>query len=163
MKRTLQDITPDIATQKLEALCVKAEHSAGELREKLYKWKISSSDANSILEHLIKNHFVDDSRFAKAYVNDKVVFSKWGRRKIKQGLYQKKISTELINKALAEIDEDLYQSNLKTLLRNKIKASPTLLQSYEGRTKIFRFAVGRGYEADLTAQLLTSILDVSND
>ena len=47
-------------------------------------------DIESILKHLVKEGYVDEGRYARALVHDKVRFAKWGRVKIAQALWQKR-------------------------------------------------------------------------
>ena len=150
-------ITKQQALQKLEAMCARAEHCEGELREKLRKWNISRQDSDEIIDSLRDGRYVDDARFAKAYVRDKLRFNHWGRKKIAMGLYAKRVSKELINEALAEIDQEEYQGILAALLQTKVRQNPELPDSLEGRQKLFRFALSRGFESSLTARIIKNL------
>ena len=72
------------ATAKLAALCAKAEHYTGEMDKKLRQWGISTEDRQTVIDYLVTNHYVDDSRYTEAFVEDKIRFNQWGRRKIEQ-------------------------------------------------------------------------------
>lgn len=152
-------ITFHEAQARLEALCSRAEHSTGELTDRMHRWGISASDAEKIIVSLTRNRFVDDRRFAKAYVTDKIKFARWGKRKIYQGLRMKKIDSSIISETLAEIDDSLYISILESLLRAKIALCPELLESYEGRTRLFRFAASRGFEPQICSKILRIVMD----
>ncbi len=39
--------------------------------EKLSLWNVSVQDANDIMDYLIKEKYIDNSRFARAYCHDK--------------------------------------------------------------------------------------------
>ncbi len=152
-------ITAQEAQAKLEALCVRAEHSTGELAERLRRWGIGPADAEKILISMKAHRFVDDNRFARAYVTDKIKFARWGKRKVYQGLIMKKVAPDIIKEALEEVDADLYASILESLLKAKIRSNPQLMESYEGRTRIFRFAASRGFEPQLCASILKAIIE----
>lgn len=151
-------MTPQQALARLEALCARSEQSSGEVLDKMRRWGITQSDAAKILDSLIARRYVDDARFAAAFVRDKVRFARWGRRKVAQALVQKRVDRDIIAAALEVIDLEEYTESLRHILLSKIKSAPALTESYEGRTKIYRFGVQRGFEPDLTGKLLREIL-----
>lgn len=155
---TKKVLTLSEAQARLEELCVRAERCEYELREKLRRWGVSASDSDTIIQNLVKHKFVDDTRFATAYVHDKIMFARWGKRKVYQGLMQKRIPSEIICEALQDVDKDQYALNLRNFFKGKIKECPELKESYEGRTKLFRYAISRGYEPSLASELLKSLL-----
>lgn len=147
------------ALARLEAACARAEHCSYELREKLRRWGVDRDASERIMASLIKHKFVDDARFARSYVNDKVKFARWGRRKVAMGLAAKRISRDIAAEALDSVDTQLYEENLRHLLLLK---APTLpadadCHSYDGRTRLFRFAVSRGYDVDLAGRLIREL------
>ena len=85
--------------------------------------------------------------------------------KIRLSLYQKKIPSDVINAALEEaVDQDEYYNILVKLLRGKarmIKEGNT----FEGRTKLFRFAASRGFETNLISKAIRSdrIFNLNDD
>ena len=149
------------ATARLEEFCARAEHCTREVRDKLWLWGISGQLADRIVESLQDRRFIDDRRFAMAFVNDKVKFSRWGRRKIMQALSHKRIDREYIAAAIETIDEDVYEENLRHLLRAKAQSLPddSGPQTREGRDKLFRFAVSRGYEPDMCIRFIRELFD----
>ena len=141
---------------RLEELCARSEQCSGEVREKLRRWEIGDRDAEAILKSLISRRFVDDSRFAGAFVRDKYRYGKWGRRKIAAALYAKRVDRDIIDSALADIDEEEYEAVLRALLKLKIKTTGPL-DVYENRMRLLRFAVGRGFEPQLVSRLLAQL------
>jgi len=150
MKKPLD---PAQALVRAEELCARAEHSSGEISRKLYQWGIGQADAGRIVESLIGRRFIDDRRFAAAYVRDKLEYSGWGRRKIALGLYQKRVARDIIADALADIAPDSYRSRLDSLLDRK-RRTMTDADSYDGRTRLFRWAASRGFEPDMIADAI---------
>lgn len=140
-------ITAENATARLEALCARAEHCTYELLTKLRNWGIIGSTAEEIIKHLIDNRFVDDLRFAQSFVRDRYRFSRYGRRKIALALIAKRIPRDIIDSAMDEIDEDVYFENLRHLVNRK--ASSLDMNVYDDRNKVYRYAIGRGYESQL--------------
>lgn len=151
MKRSL---TAAEAYSKLVDLCSLGEYSTGEALERLRAWGVSGKPAFEIVQRLVDERFIDDERFARAFVRSKVSYSGWGRIKIRQALYQKGIEHELIDRAIdEEVDLDVYHSNLADALRSKARSMPETLDS-DCRAKLLRFAVGRGYEPGLVMDML---------
>lgn len=146
---------------KLEELCSRSEQCEGELREKLRKWLVSDDDADTIIRSLRRRRYVDDSRFARAFVRDKFRFDHWGRRKIELALRRKRVQADVIAEALDEIDGDEYFAMLRKLLAYKAR---TLAdgEPYARRVKLMRFAVGRGFEPQLIVKALDSLKESHN-
>lgn len=137
----------------LAALCAQAEHCQWEMTEKMRRWELSDEAQARIMERLVKERYVDDERYARAFVKDKVRYNKWGRRKIEQALWQKHIDDDIRQRILDEIDDEEYLSILRPLLQQKRKS--TKAQSdYELNQKLIRFALSRGYTYDIIRQCL---------
>lgn len=150
-------LTPENALMRLEALCVRSEHCEYEMRVKLRTWGISDSDSAKILKSLRDNRFVDDARFARSFVSDKYRFAGHGRAKIRLALIAKRIDRDLIDDALAEIDKDVYEEKLRHLLSLKLARTPDA-DTFEGRTKVYRFGISRGFESELVSRTLRELL-----
>lgn len=133
------------ALQRAASLCSTSEHCVYDITNKLKKWGICTSDIDKIIDRLIDEKFIDESRYARAYVNDKFRFAHWGRVKIKNMLYLQHISEAEINEALSNIPQQEYEDVLKGVIESKQRTLPET-ESYEARTKIIRFAMQRGFE-----------------
>ena len=137
----------------LAALCAQAEHCQWEMTEKMRRWELSDEAQARIMERLVKERYIDDERYAHAFVKDKVHYNKWGRRKVEQALWQKHIDNDIRQRTLDEIDDEDYLSVLRPLLQQKRKS--TKAQSdYELNQKLIRFALSRGYTYDIIRQCL---------
>ena len=140
--------TFDAAKLKLESYCAYQERSQQEVREKLYKMKLPTAQINEIIADLIANNFLNEARFAHAYVSGKFRMKKWGKNKIKQGLKLKGITAPLIKKALATIPEEAYLETLATLLAKKHRELG-LKKDLKTKNKLFSYAFSKGYESHL--------------
>ncbi len=148
-----RDITPRQALERLERLCVRAEHCTAELRRRLHSWHIAPSDADVIMQSLIDRRFVDDTRFATAFVRDRYRFSAWGRRKILAQMRLRGIDADTAAAALAVIDTPTYIRILARLLRARARSMPEP-NTFEARQRLLSYAIGRGYEATLALRLI---------
>ena len=137
----------------LAALCAQAEHCQWEMVEKMRKWEIPEEAQARIMERLVKERYVDDERFARAFAKDKVRYNKWGRRKVEQALWQKHIDEDIRTNVLNEIDDEEYLSVLRPLLKQKRK-SIKAQNDYELNQKLMRFALGRGFTFDIIKQCI---------
>ena len=137
----------------LAALCAQAEHCQWEMVEKMRKWEIPEEAQARIMERLVKERYVDDERFARAFAKDKVRYNKWGRRKVEQALWQKHIDEDIRKNVLNEIDDEEYLSVLRPLLKQKRK-SIKAQNDYELNQKLMRVALGRGFTFDIIKQCI---------
>lgn len=144
---------PKIALTKAESFCAYQERSQQEVRDKLYEWGLWPDAIEQIISELIQSNFLNEDRFAKAYTRGKFNQKAWGRIKIKQGLKLKRVPDVLIKKALLTIDLDDYLAALTRLLDKK---AGTINEKNElkRRYKLQQYAMSRGYEADLIAEVL---------
>ena len=146
-------ITEQQALLKLMALCARGEHSSGEMLDKMHRWNIDDEAQARIMQRLINERYVDDERFARAFVNDKIKYNQWGSRRIEQALWQKGIDKETRQAVLAEINDEQYLEVLRPLLKAKAR-SVNANSEYERQMKLARFAIGRGFTFNLIQQCL---------
>ena len=119
----------------------------------LLRHKAESEDIERILKHLIKEGYIDESRYARALVHDKVRFAKWGRNKIAQALWQKRIPAVIADAALEAIDKEEYMSALKEVTASRYRAVRGATEN-ERKLKTMKSVCGRGYEPQLVRQVL---------
>ncbi len=137
----------------LTVLCANAEHCQWEMTEKMRRWELSDEAQARIMERLVKERYVDDLRFARAFVKDKVRYNKWGRRKVEQSLWQKHIDETVRQQVLDEVDDDEYIRVLRPLLHQK-RRSTKASSDYELNMKLIRFAISRGFTMDIIKQCI---------
>lgn len=141
-------LTPRQAKLKAEAYCAYQERSQQEVRDKLYGWGLHMEDVEQIISELISTNFLNEERFAKAFVIGKFRIKGWGKIKIQQHLKAKRVSTPLIKIALQQIDLDEYEQKLLHIMRKKAAKDPQLLSTQE-RAKLVRYLQSKGYENTL--------------
>ena len=102
----------------------------------------------------MSDRFIDEQRYASAFVRDKVRFSKWGIRKISAALRAKGIPQDIIDQAMSEIVSSDMQDKLLENIRRK--SSHTQEKNrYDLRNKLIRYGLSQGYD-------LTEVLDAVN-
>ncbi len=148
-----KEMTEQEAYLQLAALCAQAEHCQQEMRDKMRRWELDETVQNRIIARLVKERYIDDERYTRAFVKDKIRYNKWGRRKVQQALWMKHIDTDIQQRVLDEIDEKEYLDVLRPLLKQKRK-SIKAANDYELNQKLVRFALGRGFGFDIIRQCL---------
>lgn len=150
------------ALSRVAALCAKAEYSTGDIDSKLRGWGIDAEARDRIVGYLVAHHYIDNDRFCRAFINDKIAYNHWGRRKIEQALWQKHVPEDVAAAALDAVPEETYLTVLRPLLRAKW---PTIkgATDYERSMKLLRFAMSRGFETDLIKKALPALDDVEDD
>lgn len=152
-----KEITEQQALSKLMTLCARSEHSSGEMLQKLRLWNIDDEAQARIMARLIKEKFVDDERYTRAFVSDKIRYNQWGRRKIEQALWAKGVDKAIQQRILDETDENEYLAVLRPLLKSKARGI-SARNDFERQMKIIRFAQSRGF----SMQQIEQCIDVND-
>tara|TARA_R110002096_G_scaffold136909_8_gene289884 strand:- start:21720 stop:22262 length:543 start_codon:yes stop_codon:yes gene_type:complete len=132
--------------KKMMQYCSYSERSDFEVQIKLATFLISADDKRKVIAFLKEENFLNENRFAAAFVSGKVRIKRWGRYKISAALRAKRVDQSLIQEAFKEIDEEVYFDNIKHLL--KLKKFSASMSDYE-KSKIVRYLLSKGYENDL--------------
>jgi regulatory protein len=141
------------ALLKAESWCAYQERAQQEVRDKLYEYGLHQNEVEELIAELIVTNFLNEERFAMAYVSGKVNIKKWGRIKIKQALKFKKVPDKLIQKALKSIDGDKYIANLQATAEKK---SAVLHEKdpLKKKFKLITYLQSKGFERDLIFDVL---------
>lgn len=145
------------AKAKLEAYCAYQERCQLEVSQKLISWGFYGEQHDQLIADLISNRFVDEQRFAEAFVSGKFRIKKWGRIKIRQHLKQKHISEYSIKKGFAEIDLEDYYTTLKYLAERKLAELNKEKDPWQKKAKVVRFLASRGFEQELIYDVLGEV------
>lgn len=136
----------DRILNNLRRQCSRREYCSTDILSKALKSLEGDREAaEKVVDTLVEEKYVDDSRYAQAYAREKSSISGWGEVKIRYMLSAKGLSKDVITEALAEIDEKKADSRLEKLLENKYRS---LKDDPQWKIKLLRFALGRGYSYD---------------
>lgn len=150
----MKELTEKEVLSRLQTLCARSEHCSHEMREKMMRWGVSSDVQDKIVDRLIDDKFIDDERFARVFISDKLRFNHWGRRKIEQALFQKRIPKQISQPILNEITDQEYIEQLLPLIKSKRKSLSSVEDDYELRQRLVRFALQRGFTFDVIRQVI---------
>ncbi len=143
---TLKKQTPltsyEAVKEKALRLLEFRSHSEEELRQKLKRQGASDEHIEDAIDFCRHYGFVNDERYAAAKAKDLMKLKKYGPRRIRADLKAKGISPELIETAMAELDEQESGTELRKLVEKKLAGdfSPKSLN------RCLRYFLYRGYE-----------------
>lgn len=138
------------------AYCSAAERCIQDVQKKIEAAGLTKEENERIITRLVAEKFIDENRFGRSFVNDKLRFNKWGRIKIAYELQRRNIPASIRQEVLDGIDEEEYKNILLALLKSKQKATRGK-DERDVYTKLFRFAAGHGFESHYTSRCLKQL------
>ena len=145
--------TPDQALASLMRLCARAEKSEGDARRLMRGWGLNDGDAERVLARLVNDRFIDDSRYAGAFVREKMRLSGWGEYKIRAALQRKGVARETIEEALGAADRT---GMAERLLERKLRLLHCETR-YELKNKLMRYGLGLGYDYETVHETVAAL------
>ena len=157
--RVKKDKTPQQALQSLMRMCARSERSSGDALRLMKRWGVADDEARKVLARLQSERFIDDARYAEAFVRDKLNLSGWGAYKIKMSLRAKGVSREIIEEVVAPMIEATDMTErLEEMMRRKLRTLK-FSSPYEAKTKLIRFAASRGYDMEQAVECASKIVN----
>jgi regulatory protein len=147
-----------IALRKAMAICSRQELCCEDIQNKLLSWGTGNNDAGKIIEILQNENFINELRYAAAFVRDKFKYNKWGKVKIAAHLKSKRIASDIITNALDSIDHDQYINLLRGLIENH-KKTVRAKNQYDLKAKLLRYGLSKGFEGNLLYDILNEMGD----
>ena len=138
--------------------CSKKEYCTDDIRTRLRSWGAGETDTEKILSTLVRENFLNETRYASAFVRDKFNYNKWGKVKIAAHLRAKQIAPGIITSALNLIDDELYLRTMKEIItahRRHVRAKTSSI--WKG--KLPRFGLSKGFERTCSMTFSTILTD----
>lgn len=134
--------------------CALRECCRQDIKKKWLEDGLDDDTCERLLDRLEDDGFIDENRYTRAFIHDKLEYDHWGRIKMTQALRLKGISRRTIDEAMAEvIAPDHYREVLRGILQQKARtltfAPDDRDESYKALQKLVRFAASRGFEPNL--------------
>jgi regulatory protein len=149
--------TVEEAEEKIAAFCAYQERCVWEVRRKLYEKGIAEPQIEKLIGFLLREKFIDEGRYARAFARGKFRLKKWGKNRIRMELKMRQVPEDLIRKGLLEIDPTEYYDTLLSETEKKWEKTkePHL---YKKRFKVVGYLMQRGFEQDLIQEAIDSLL-----
>lgn len=143
--------------RKMEIFCAYRERTISEVKRKLILLGITSDEAHIyITSHLLAHNFINESRYVDAYIRGKLQSKKWGKVKVRMSLKNQQLDDCLIDAGLSEVDNELYEKNLDSLLQKKWNTLKEIDRNVK-HNKCVRYALQKGYEYDKIIEKLKNL------
>lgn len=147
------------ALQKVYRLLSLRAHSAREVEKKLQEKGFPSPVIKEALEKLHELKYLNDASFSSRWAHNLAVNKLWGNKKIIANLREKGIAPQLIEKAIAEVRQEIPEEKAITLVINKKMAGGNEggLRDIKEQKRMFQRLLGRGFPAALILNKLGKI------
>lgn len=131
--------------------------SEKELRLKMSQKGYENEYIDFTIDKLKQNKYIDDSDYSERFIRDKLSFSKYGKLKVREALYNKGIDKQIIDEKLNLISsEDEFKRSYE-LAEKKLK-SLFKLDSQKRRIKLYNFLINKGFEYDTVKKVVSELL-----
>ncbi|MGQ9846556.1 MAG: regulatory protein RecX [Bacteroidales bacterium] len=137
---------------QMQRWCSTKEYCKHDIVKKLNKTNLNQEEKNKIIDELFKHNYLNEARFVKAFIHDKLYLNKWGLEKIKYVLKQKEINPELYQNFFQEIEENKYIQTFLSLAQSKWKSLKDA-DPYLRKQKLIRYLMGRGVEYEIAEKI----------
>lgn len=164
-QRVKRDKTPEEAFESLCRLCARAEKASGDALRLMRGWGLDEAQSRGVLDRLLRERFIDDSRYAAAFVREKMRFSGWGAYKIRSALAAKRIDKSVIDGALREFGPSGRESTAERLRGQLIRRMRTVRRDdpRKLRAALMRYALSLGYDYESAAECVADVTSSLSD
>jgi len=136
--------------------------SEKELRRKMFEKGYEPEFIDITIDKLKINKYIDDDDYSDRFIHDKINFSKYGKRKIKEALNNKGIDRQTIEEKLSLISADDEISRALTLGEKKLN-SLTKEDKLKKYMKLSNFLIGKGFEYETVKKVVSKLLKENYD
>jgi regulatory protein len=158
MSQFYKNMSYDRAREKAMRYCSFQERCQLDLTNRFRAWNVEEKNWDKILDYLIDENFLNETRYVEAFIRGKFKMKKWGVNKIKMGLIAKRAFNESqFDKVFkAEIEEEEYLKTISKLIekKNYLINEP---DDFIKRDKVYRYMISKGYESDLVVKELNKL------
>ncbi|MBQ3246594.1 MAG: RecX family transcriptional regulator [Alistipes sp.] len=149
--------SPEQALAALMRLAARSEKSSGDALRLMQNWGVDPSARQGVLQRLIDDKFIDDRRYAEAFVRDKMRFSGWGVFKLRAALRNKGISTDIVEDVLRMLDSNNMTDRLRERLERKMRTTKYTTR-YDLKSKLMRYGASLGYDFESVGDVVDTLI-----
>ena len=129
--------------------------SINELRDYLKNKEEDTIIIEEVIDKLIDYKYLDDDRFTKAFIKDKLNFTNWGDYKIKNELKRLGVNEEVIYNNISNIDDNIYYERINKIIDKDISTN----KKYGGiklKNKIYNHLLTLGYSKEKVISIINN-------
>ena len=129
--------------------------SINELRDYLKNKEEDTIIIEEVIDKLIDYKYLDDDRFTKAFIKDKLNFTNWGDYKIKNELKRLGVNEEIIYNNMSNIDDNIYYERINKIINKDISTN----KKYNGiklKNKIYNHLLTLGYSKEKVISIINN-------
>lgn len=152
----------DKARDVIRKFCAYQERSQKQVRERLRKMGLIDEAVDLLISEVIQENYLNEERFARAFVRGKHGIKGWGRKRLERELKHHEVSAYILRKAMEEIDEEAYDEKLETLASKKWEETKEPNRFNKGK-KVVDFLIRRGYESDAVWEIVHGFINQSSE
>ncbi len=152
----------DEALASLMRQCARAEKSSGDAMRLMARWGVAEAERGEVLARLIAEKFIDDGRYAEAYVREKLNLSGWGVRKIAASLKVKGVAASIIGEVLSQVDRESMSERLLGKVERKARTTKYKDQ-YDLKGKLIRYGLSLGYDYEMVLDAVSQIVTTEDE
>tara|TARA_B100000963_G_scaffold297131_1_gene268498 strand:- start:48418 stop:48945 length:528 start_codon:yes stop_codon:yes gene_type:complete len=141
---------------KIKRFCAYQERCHKEVITKLKSIYAKNDQIPYFISTLIKENYLNETRYAMQYANGKFRIKNWGKVKIRYNLRQNNITEWNITNALNEINDKEYIKIFNTLF-NKLLLKYDNLNYQNKKKKIYDALIYRGWEKEIIFKKLKEV------
>ena len=156
MYNSKKSYTVDEALSKLQKYCSYQDRCHKEVEKKLKEMRMIPEASDQIIIALIDGDYLNEERFALAFVRGKFKIKKWGRQRLTSELKQRNISKYLIDKALKQIPKAAYKATFESLAHKKV-ASIKGVSAFKNKKKLADYLLYRGWESSMVYEKVNQV------
>lgn len=135
--------------------------SSGELSERMKKWGYSHERIEHVIDYLEDMDYLNDRKFAELYV-DEMLGKGFGYRKVRQKLFEKKLSREIIEEVLDDYPHDREPHRAVEAAKLKVNRMISC-DSDMMFGKVRDFLLRRGYSREIAEEASARVIDIDSD
>ncbi|MGI8864166.1 MAG: regulatory protein RecX [Solirubrobacteraceae bacterium] len=158
--KQLETRPPDTAEERVQRALELAyrylnrrERTEAEVRQRLEREDLGSATVEAAISTLSEQGYLDDSRFARLFTEDKRQLEQWGSDRIRRSLRQLGIDPELIETALGEPTAQSELEQALELLHRRFSQPPA---DRRERDRALAVLLRKGYEMELALDALAA-------
>lgn len=156
MEQKPKTISESKALSRMANLCARREYCVFDIETKLKRYNLDKETIKKIITRLIKEKYIDEVRYTRGFIKDKIRFNRWGKTKIEFALRQKRVPEDIVAEAFLEYTDEELNNSLQDLLQAKWKTIKGD-SDYEKRNKLIRFGLSRGFDMNNILKCIKNI------